>query len=664
MDIVCCICQEKGPFKEGWCTALPCEHVVCNKCVNKGMTKRQARVCLACRRLITRLQSSTDGTEPRSRPRGWNRGGPREDRIGAFMRHDVQAVHETLENGLFHIEEKDMHGNTALHYAAGNSKGVEMLSLLFQHQSFCPSALHVRGAEGQTPLHNAAERGSGVEVVSMLLGIPGVNVNARDNYHQTPLHAAVENEEGLGIVGALLRAPGILVNERDITYQTPLHVAAEERRGGLPKVKMLLQHPDFDAFDSVKPDSRGQTPLHLSAQNPLGHEAARRLLRLTAVDVNALDMNKHTALHLAVENSRLDTVRLLLRHTSLCLSSWQNPGSYGWTLLQPAGSGLNREEIVRMILQHTAIDVNATDNAQCTWLHRTTSNPQESVRMVRMLLRLPGVDVNLCNGQKQSAVHLAAGNENGVEMTRTLLGHAKLDGKVCFQPDARGWTPLHHAAANRNGLEIARMLLLLATRRPSGTDLDVNAVDRFQKVSALHLAIRNVHGHEIARLLLQNETVDITSWSWPEADGWFLGDVNRVETMRIVLQRPGVDVNARGEHRRTWLHKAALNDDPESLEMVEVLLDRPGIDVNAIDDRNRTPLHYAVANRNGTAMARKIMEHPEFDPTLLMHQDIDGRTPLLIAKSTGKGTEMARIIVDFVGTPRADEIFGAKEPQA
>lgn len=581
--------------------------------------------------------------------------------MSAFMHNDMQKVRETLENKFFSIEEKDVHGNTSLHYAAGNdAKGKEMLTLLIRDPSFRMDMVHLRGAEGQTPLHNASERGTSAEIASMLLSVPGVDVNALDNYNQTPLHAAVENEKGACIVEALLRAPGILVNVRDLGYQTPLHLAADGQRGGLAVAKMIMQHGDFDAFESVKPDSRGRTPLHLSAENPRGLELSRILLQRTDVDVNAADIDGLTALHLAVRNSRgLETVRMLLRRRGLRVSSWTNPGSDGWRQLPPACgvSAGDREEIVNMILRHRGIDVNARDDlSQRTWLHTTVADPRESVDMVRMILRLPGVDVNLLDDRNRSAVHLAAGNENGIEVMRILLSHPELAKKSSFLPDAGGRTPLHHAAANRNGLEIVRMLL----NQSCHISLDVNAVDRYTKASALHLGVQNAHGLEIVRLLIEHPETSVDSWSTPQADGWFLlhGCENRVPVMRVILQHRGVDLNARCFGGQSWLHKAVLDDERDSLDMVKMLLEHPGIDVNAVDDDHRTPLHCAARNKDCLVMARKIMEHPKFDLALLMYKDTEGETPLLRFVGAGKGTEMSRIIRDFVGRPCADDVIG------
>jgi ankyrin repeat protein len=60
-------------------------------------------------------------------------------------------------------------------------------------------------------------------------------------------------------------------------------------------------------------NSRGQTPLHIAAQN--GQlDVVRLLLASQQIDVNARDQQGSTPLHLASEKGHVEVVQLLVAH--------------------------------------------------------------------------------------------------------------------------------------------------------------------------------------------------------------------------------------------------------------------------------------------------------------------------------------------------------------
>ena len=90
----------------------------------------------------------------------------------------------------------------------------------------------------------------------------------------------------------------------------------------------------------------------------------------------------------------------------------------------------------------------------------------------------------------------------------------------------------------------------------------------------------------------------------------------------------GADVNERGIIRKTILMEA-VRDNNEPL--VSLLLQQPGIQVNAEDHRGWTALHYAAFYNNrekGRKVIKLLLNFPGIDTEIT---NDDGETPLMLA---------------------------------
>lgn len=96
------------------------------------------------------------------------------------------------------------------------------------------------------------------------------------------------------------------------TEDTALYLAAQN--GKYDAVKWLLEHGASTRIS----DDIGETPLHaaVSDENELSEDVITNIVTLllakSDIDVNALDMNKNTALYLAVDGNHLGAVNALL----------------------------------------------------------------------------------------------------------------------------------------------------------------------------------------------------------------------------------------------------------------------------------------------------------------------------------------------------------------
>ncbi|MBL8901030.1 MAG: ankyrin repeat domain-containing protein [Planctomycetes bacterium] len=141
-----------------------------------------------------------------------------------------------------------------------------------------------------------------VAVILRSLLEAGVSVEVRDQQECTPLwHAS--DAGNLEAVEFLLSA-GARVNARDFHGGTPLHAAA---RCDEPEVSRLLKAGGAD-LESI--DDDGCTPLLIACQ--FGTVWMIETLRELGADLHTLDLQRNGALHLAVAESRLHVVYLLL----------------------------------------------------------------------------------------------------------------------------------------------------------------------------------------------------------------------------------------------------------------------------------------------------------------------------------------------------------------
>ena len=272
------------------------------------------------------------------------------------------------------------------------------------------------------------------------------------------------------------------------------------------------------------------TPLHVACYyGSVG--AARQLLALPQIQVNAVTSQGASSLYRACTDQKMVVVEELLRHPDIDINLAVRAGNL---LISPLSSAAARgdAEVVARLLQHPAIDVNAGDRRGSS-LHLAVMNGRLDV--LRQLLRHPGIQVNAL--------------------------------------DEAGRSSLCVAFSLRLKDFIAELL-----RHP---DIDVNLATLEHGSSALHMLVLRANPDTAAlALVLQHPALRVNA---VDASGntalFYACSLGRSDTVRALLRHPGIEVNANAAAGLSSLGIACAHGD---LPVVWELLEHTGLSPGSI----------------------------------------------------------------------------------
>lgn len=251
-------------------------------------------------------------------------------------------------------------------------------------------------------------------------------------------------------------------------------------------------------------------------------------------DVNKVDENGNSALHLAAYDNDIDTARLLVDSNA----DVNIKDAYGYTSLHLAA--ITDSYSIAKLLINNGGDIHALDDEGLIPIDHAVGNRALSV--LKLLIE-NGCDVNHQDDDGDALLHGSVSGDD-IDTAKFLVDN----GADVNVKNASGRTPLHSAAYWKAD-SVAKLLI------ENGGN--VNALD-----DRSHMPIHDVMelGYSpVLRLLIEN----------------------------------GADVNAKCEYGKTPLHYASKRDD--AAPAINDLISH-GADVNATDDMGDTPLHVAAEN--------------------------------------------------------------------
>ncbi|KAK5991388.1 putative ankyrin repeat protein [Cladobotryum mycophilum] len=321
-----------------------------------------------------------------------------------------EAIVNLLLDHRADVNGADRHGQTPLCHAMTRKRTAVVKVLLSRHDVYAQS----RSLDGRTMLSHAASQGSD-DIIKLLLKRSEVDANTCDWNGRSPLHWAVKKGHTTTIK-LLLNIPNLLINTGDNTGDTALHEAV--RRGNVAAVQLLLSRRDISVNGL---GSERRTPLGWAASTG-NIDIVRILLDRPDIMVHETSDNPATALEIAVYAKATTVIPALMERHS--------PSSR--ILLSALHT--NNEKIATWCVESKAMDPNArikyTPFCEGAMIHAAAMYGNEATErrtalhvasqfgrdnIVKMLLELTNIDINAKTSQGETALHLAIDGkgENG-----------------------------------------------------------------------------------------------------------------------------------------------------------------------------------------------------------------------------------------------------------
>ncbi|QYT04588.1 hypothetical protein H0G86_011490 [Trichoderma simmonsii] len=413
---------------------------------------------------------------------------------------------------------------TPLHFAA-MSGNIRITELLVRSKP----DLSARSRQGETPLHLATKS---PEIVKILLN-HGAKVNAVDISEQTPLH--ITSKTGCVEAARKLIENGADTEAVDINGKTPLYYAIENQH--IPIIEAILYYQNN--FLRVWNDPWLNLELAVT-QSKL--EVLKYLVKQVPDAANLTDRRKRTLLHVAASYDSHEIVSYL---ADLALDVNQIDLETKTPLHLAAEKGLVNN--IKALIKKEDIQIDKTDDNDDTPLHLAVDG--DHLKAVCLLLDA-GSAIDR-KGRRERSPLFKAAYFGKVDIAKELLAR----GADPELPGERGWRPLHGGADNMD------IVQLLITR---GVDINAQKLDLW---TPLHLSIFWGKRDIVQFLLTSGADPNI-----PNEDGntpFHLSFASGMEDIFIRHQGPiCIDLDKYDADGYAPIHKAILESSPEILKVL------------------------------------------------------------------------------------------------
>ncbi|KAI9579988.1 rabankyrin-5 [Glossina fuscipes] len=372
---------------------------------------------------------------------------------------------------------------TLLHQAILNNNSETAVFLLQQGAD-----MNALTGEQESPLQLAIH--SHMPEVVNALCTRGVALSAPNNRGDPPLWTALELEYE-DVAQVLVRhgvdtdcwGPG-----PEGCQQTLLHRAIDENKE-LSAIFLIRSQCDLDSPRQPGPNGEGgeesqdkASPLHLCCQ--WGLTKVLQTLIGHGANVNSLDAENKTPLHVAIENRHEEIISMLLCHPNIDLKLRDKAGNTPFA----AALAMRNHRAAQRILERLPNAAEQMDSRGRNFLHLAIM--KDDLESVLFLLAIQ-VDVNsrVHDANQSTPLHLAATSKNEMITRNLILADARIN-----ERDAVQKTPLHIAAERGNLSAVSALLQNKA---------DYDAVDG-EGNNALHIAVRGGHLSIVRELLTES----------------------------------------------------------------------------------------------------------------------------------------------------------------
>lgn len=317
----------------------------------------------------------------------------------------------------------------------------------------------------------------------------GVSLSAPNNKGDCPLWSALES--GQEEIGTVLVKHGVDTDcwstGPEGCLQTLLHRAIDENNE-TAAIFLIKNGCDLDSPRQPGPNGEGgdeakekQSPLHLCCQ--WGLTRVLQALIDHGANVNSIDWENKTPLHVAIQNQHEEIISILLYHPSIDLRIRDKHGNTAFA----AALTIRNHKAAQNILERMPNAAEQMDNRGRNFLHIAIM--KDDLESVLFLLAIQ-VDVNsrVHDVSQSTPLHLAAASENEMLIRNLILAGARLNDRDATQKTAL------HIAAEKGRLGAVSALIQ--------NHADFDALDS-EGNNALHIAVREGHVGIVRELLTE-----------------------------------------------------------------------------------------------------------------------------------------------------------------
>jgi ankyrin repeat protein len=261
-------------------------------------------------------------------------------------------------------------GITALHIAIATSNLTTSRFLLSKGAN-----PNVADENGFTPLHLAADFAKDLDIVKLLLNHQDTNVNLLDNKGNNALYYAKMNMHGIGEeIANLLTVQKSVAKAAEGSDHEPENIAALvpvriEEDSKIKTIRILIES-GMD-ITTMRWGENGTNALHVTAADAKTTDLIDVIVETGKFDINGIDNNGLTPLHHAMNGSVSTT------NVPRLIQLGANPSiadKNGVTALHVAARNADSMDLIELLLNTEAVDVNCVDKQGRTPLNCARSN--------------------------------------------------------------------------------------------------------------------------------------------------------------------------------------------------------------------------------------------------------------------------------------------------
>jgi ankyrin repeat protein len=469
-----------------------------------------------------------------------------------------------------------------VHMGAASNEGnwaAEIMQVLLKYSSNHLGRQLGFDSVGLTSLLHAVlnESESGPKVVKLLLE---KNIDPNSPYFDeefTLVHFAASNQGDYAadILKQLLEKGGVCEVCTNIDQCEPIHLATMNYGGSALKLFDLLLN---ERGMNVIHEGSGRSLIHFATMNcgDCGPQILKKLLE-NGAEVNAIDNNKQTALHLVAKDSLYETNQDILL-MKILLENSGDPNAadqHGRTPVHFAASSLSGEhahEKLKLLLDHGGI------------LTSKESNGFNPVHYTLLNMGICGAKMRELIGVNRESANVPLDSDSGKTLLHVIVSQKKVQLPTLSDP----------SKYNRK-VDLVQLIL--------DNGGNPNAKDKNGQ-SPVHIAVLlggSYDGLIILQRLLQKggdpNLIDIKEQQTPVHYATDSARKAAPELMKILLENGGNANKSDGKQGLTPLHVAANNSGIHGHKLTTLLLEYGG-NPNTTDPRKCTPLHFAIINKN------------------------------------------------------------------